>query len=1462
MSFDKTTRNRLARFVADARRVIADEFTEQFQSLYGISAKGEITPLEKLGHLDDAALATAALLRERIEYLEKTHPDDKDGTKAAVARLAREQAFTILNRLAAIRMAEKRGLIVESVGQGYQSKGFKVFETVAGSALGDIYHRYRRYLFCLFDELAIDLGSLFDRRSPQALLFPRESALLSLLDLLHAADLERLWAEDETIGWIYQYYNDPEERKKMRAESASPRNSRELAVRNQFFTPRYVVEFLTDNTLGRIWYEMTEGQTRLAEQCRYLVRRPTEIFLAAGESEHLPEPFDQPLDSIIGDPQEAHSRIFLEAPPEDYLPPSSWYAEAFQGNFTDLPEDAGDPWTRWVGAAIPPEQIDRIIGERWEPMENDRRIDALRRSILSGSPDPETRKLPVIWAILSDFALTSQFDGGYGASNWKLLWTYFRQIAQNWQKYGSPNATTLSQEELIKQSVHIPHRPIKDPREIRLLDPACGSMHFGLYAFDLFETIYEEAWDNGSCPNLQGIYASKDEFLKDIPRLIIEHNIHGIDIDPRAVQIAGLSLWLRAQKAWQQQKVPAADRPCIRRSNIVCAEPMPGSPEMLEEFIATLAPLLLGELVKTVFQKMQLAGEAGSLLKIEEEIRTAIDTARKEWLKQQDDLLTRKDGSQEEFFATAEQQVIDALRAYAEQADADSYQRRLFADDAARGFAFIDLCRKRYDAIVMNPPFGEVPSSLKLMLKKRYGKDTLDIYDLFYRRAFEAIEETGRVGAITPRTMLYQGRFSDLRNIFVGSGVCMNVVAEMDLGVLDDATVRPALFVISKQSDYPYHVLYIDMLHTKDPSQVLLEGLNDFGHGKIREGETYHSIKRFKEFPDCRFSFWAGPTILDLFESKQDLEPDYGKVTQGLSCDDDNRFLRCWWEIAPQSSHWKIFGKFDARSTFIADFSIVIDWSPGTYALLGTLSNRRANEDLYYKSGIAFTRSCEVGMAATVLPEGLVFSTVSRYFLPICKSPFGFLAYLNTKLVEGLHLALTPDRDRVSGTLRRIPVYVTSDDLNELEIPAKTIWEKKMRLVQTDETQRLFLSAGSFYRAQSSLRQLKETCSSLKADIQEIEQSIETFVASRCSACESDIRGLYERVKPRKGETDLVTWAKAITTEEGAAENTLGEALGFAFGRWDIRYATGERRPPELSDPFAPLPICPPGMLQNAEGLPAERKDLPADYPLPISWSGILLDDENHPEDIVARVREAIEVIWKERAEAIEQEACGILGVKTLRDYFRRPTAFFADHLKRYSKSRRQAPIYWPLSTKSGGYTLWLYYHRLTDQTLHTCLADFLDPKIRKVQSELDSVTNSVVGGTRAGDLREFLDELKDLRDEIERVIKLPWEPNLNDGVLITASPLWKLFRLSKWQKDLKACWDKLAKGDYDWAHLAYTIRPREVEKACEKDRSIAIAHGLEHLCKIEPPKPKKKRGKKAEEEEPEEDDPQLIEED
>ena len=183
---------------------------------------------------------------------------------------------------------------------------------------------------------------------------------------------------------------------------------------------------------------------------------------------------------------------------------------------------------------------------------------------------------------------------------------------------------------------------------------------------------------------------------------------------------------------------------------------------------------------------------------------------------------------------------------------------------------------------------------------------------------------------------------------------------------------------------------------------------------------------------------------------------------------------------------------------------------------------------------------------------------------------------------------------------------------------------------------------------------------------------------------------------------------------------------------------------------------------------------------------------------------------------------------------FSNPNSFFDSHLSRYSVSRRQAPIYWPLQTPSGSYTLWVYYHRLTEQTIYTCVNDFLEGpkgKITEVSETLMSLRNK--NSRSSAEEKEFIRltdleaELKDFLDELLRLAKF-WKPNLNDGVQITAAPLWKLFQHKQWQKKLKQTWEKLENGDYDWAHLACSIWPERVLKKCHTDRSLAIAHDVE----------------------------------
>ncbi len=222
--------------------------------------------------------------------------------------------------------------------------------------------------------------------------------------------------------------------------------------------------------------------------------------------------------------------------------------------------------------------------------------------------------------------------------------------------------------------------------------------------------------------------------------------------------------------------------------------------------------------------------------------------------------------------------------------------------------------------------------------------------------------------------------------------------------------------------------------------------------------------------------------------------------------------------------------------------------------------------------------------------------------------------------------------------------------------------------------------------------------------------------------------------------------------------------------------------------------------------------------------------------------------IWDDYAEEIEQEACIVVGASILSDYFTSPSNFFADHLSRYSKARRIAPIYWPLSTASSSYTLWLYYHRLTDQTLYHCVNDFVDPKRKQVAEQLAALQrkpNRSRNDERSLEQFAVLDrELADFRAELLRVAAF-WKPNLNDGVQITAAPLYRLFNHRPWRKRLQETWEKLEAGEYDWAHLAYSIWPERVREKCRTDKSLAIAHDLEHLY-VEPPAPTKSKGKRG----------------
>ena len=188
----------------------------------------------------------------------------------------------------------------------------------------------------------------------------------------------------------------------------------------------------------------------------------------------------------------------------------------------------------------------------------------------------------------------------------------------------------------------------------------------------------------------------------------------------------------------------------------------------------------------------------------------------------------------------------------------------------------------------------------------------------------------------------------------------------------------------------------------------------------------------------------------------------------------------------------------------------------------------------------------------------------------------------------------------------------------------------------------------------------------------------------------------------------------------------------------------------------------------------------------------------------------------------------------SLRTWFSR--SYFARHISAYSAFGRKAPLYWQLATSSGCYSVWLYYHRVSRDTLYRLLNEYATPKLEHEERKLTNLIQDAGSNPSASKRKEieeqerFVSELLAFSNELARVAPL-WAPNLNDGVIINFAPLWRLVPQNRaWQNECRKTWDALCKGDYDWAHLAMHLWPERVVLKCAQDRSLAIAHDLEDV--------------------------------
>lgn len=997
--------------------------------------------------------------------------------------------------------------------------------------------------------------------------------------------------------------------------------------------------------------------------------------------------------------------------------------------------------------------------------------------------------------------------------------------------------------------------------EVRVLDPACGSGHFLLAAYDLLERAWQHSGTSPSdaAPHIVG-------------------SLWGIEIDSRCTQVASAAILFRARRSCPVGELP--------RPNIVCARSLPATATGLEELLSKLNPTQQG-LIRALSEALQDAPVLGPLLKIEDRIDSEIRT-----LIAGDASGALAEGIAPEVISDIQLELLVSLQAVADASTSTPAERMLAAeaDDAVR---FVVALLQRYDAVLQNPPFGEPVPETKPYLKAAYpwipAKDC-NLLAAFVGRGLELCRpEVGYVGAITSRAGMFNKTFENWRREVLFHH---HLVALTDLGsnVMEQALVEAAAYVLQAvPAIFDQQATFIRLLKETDRPTALVSAISADRQGE-QDGRVFHTtLSDLRSIPGWRVAYWISPTFRKLFTENPSLEEHGAMARQGLASGSDFRFVRAFWEVNPlhigrnreetnTGKRWVPFAKGGEYSPYWADIHLVVNYENDGNSMRQFDGSVIRNPQYYFRPGLTWPLRTNSGFGVRILPTGMVFGHKGPAVIPNA-DPFSVLGWLTSRAVQASMDALvaageettsgSASRSYEVGLVQKLPWISALESDSTASLLTSEIARLSRLADLGEETSRLFQAPSVLPRLKegNSVHDsvLKEMAVAGDRRLQILEQSYNLERHLHDLAClDSDaeayldeevgphpvaysdgpvdehqlsrylgesidkvINELIERRGGSRAIANLTFFAdrrleviahglerpphqierfrqKVGIVPEGelarVSSQVVSYLIGIAFGRWDVRKVGTE---PVLGDLFEPVPIHPPGMLLDA-GKPARQA--PTGYELDLPPEQLLLDQRGHDWDIVHRVIAAASLLLDD-TEALVVDLMNHLKGKDLRDHLRKH--FFKDHLSRYSKSRRKAPIYWPLYVPSGGWGAWVYAPSLSRETLYAVEAAAA-ARLIAAEAEINQLRRdreSGVSGRSARDLANALDSEQRLAEELRvfcqeagRVAALGWMPDLDDGFILCAAPLAALF--PAW-KDAGKELENVKGGEYPWATVS-----------------------------------------------------------
>lgn len=463
-------------------------------------------------------------------------------------------------------------------------------------------------------------------------------------------------------------------------------------------------------------------------------------------------------------------------------------------------------------------------------------------------------------------------------------------------------------------------RTPKPLHEVKIIDPACGSGNFLLYAFDFFYELYID--------QIESYGADYEE--SDIPKLIIENNLHGIDLDDRAIQLAQLGLFIKAKK--KRSSIGEINY------NVVSSDFYLPEYDRVRQIFEQGNKLDKNqkELIEKVWSDLQNAYKFGSLVKIDEQIQEQLRAVEE---RAHDDLFAAADLAEHQSFAeTFFKNLSEAVEQYA-RTSSDTFLTSQTQD----AITFLELLTTKYDVATANPPYtdsADFGPDLKKFVNDNYKKPynfSTNLYATFIKRCCELTNDNGKIAMVHPLVFMYIKTFEDVRKYIV-SNTGINIFIEWGYLGMFNPSVRTdsAMYVLDKKKqDYDPTFIKLNHIYEGKRYEVFNEAYNCLLSDKQNVNNYTISQKRLEAIDSWPFIYW----ISDDFRSKfvDTLIEESVDVRAGIQTSNNNRFLRFWWEVDIQDiftendklddiRRWVKYSKGGPYKKWFGNIWLVIDW--------------------------------------------------------------------------------------------------------------------------------------------------------------------------------------------------------------------------------------------------------------------------------------------------------------------------------------------------------------------------------------------------------------------------------------------------------------------------------------------------------------------------------------------------------